>query len=101
MESTEGTTDTAAERAQDALDASDRAAERSSAAARKMKESRETMQRLAGEIADTEDNLARTLRHAAAAATHQGRDADAERLIKEAEQAERYAEVERRRADGD
>ena len=59
------------------------------------------MKRLAGEIAVTEEHLASTLRRAAAAATRQGRTADAARLIDEAEQAERYAEVERRRVESD
>jgi hypothetical protein len=96
METTDGAAE-AAQRAQDARDASTRAAE----AAQKMQDARENMQRLAGEIADTETHLAGTLRHAAAAAARQGRQADADRLTQEAEQAEQYAEVERRRADGE
>jgi hypothetical protein len=94
------TTDGAAEpaqRARDTRDAGTRAAE----AARKLQNARENMQRLAGEIAATEMHLADTLRHAAAAAERRGRQADADRLTQEAEQAEQYAEVERRRADGE
>jgi hypothetical protein len=88
--STDGTPESASERA-----------ERASEAARKMQENRQTMQRLAGQIADTELHLAATLRTAAAAATRQGRTEDAERLTREAVQAESYAEVERKRADAD
>ena len=100
METTDGATD-AGQRAQDARVASTRAAERTAEAARKLEQNRQTMKRLSGQIADTEEHLATTLRTAAASAARQGRTADAERLIDEAEHAERYAEVERRRADDD
>ena len=98
MEPSEGD---AAQRAQDARAARSRAAERTAEAARRLEENRQTMKRLSGQVADTEEHLATTLRSAAAVAARQGRTADAERLVDEAAHAERYAEVERRRADGD
>ena len=100
METTDGSAD-ASQRADDARDASSRAAERTEAAARKMRESRQTMKRLAGEVADTETHLASTLRRAAGIAERHGRQEDADRLTEEATRAERYAEVERKRADAD
>lgn len=49
-------------------------------------------------IAATEIKIAATFRNMAAAATLQGRAADATRLIHRAEHAERFAELEQQRA---
>lgn len=100
MESTDGAGD-ATHRAESTRDASLRAAERTAEAAKKLEQNRQTMKRLSGEVAETEEHLATTLRKAASSAARQGRTADAERLTGEAEHAERYAALERRRADGD
>jgi len=89
----------ATQRANAARTDSVRATDRSAEATRRAKRLVERAQQLTTVLAGTESRLASTLRDTAARAAQHGRHADAQRLLREAEDAERYAGVERRRAE--